>query len=253
MGETVIKKVNALILAGADKSDLGTNIKALLDVNGKSMIEYIIEKLRQCDFIEHIAVVGCADKLNHLIDRGVDYIVEGQGSIIENAIKGVNKLGKEKEVLVCTSDIPMITHQAIADFVQTSQQTGAALCYPVVEKHQNEQKFSGIVRTYVTLKEGAFTGGNLFYIHAEVPKKCSEKAQQIISYRKNPFKMAKVLGVGILIRLALKRLSLEQAQKRFSKIFKIDARVIVSTYPELANDVDKPSDLEYATNWLASR
>ena len=253
MGIILIKKVNALILAGSDKSELGTNIKALIDIEGKSMIKYVIEMLRQCDFIEHIAVVGSSDKLKHLRDCGVDYIVEGKGSIIYNTIEGVNKLGKEKEVLVCTSDIPMITKQAIVDFVQKSQQTGAALCYPVVEKDQNEQRFPGIERTYVSMKEGAFTGGNLFYIHADVPKKCSEKAEQIISYRKNPFKMATVLGWGTLVLLLLKRLSLGQAQKRFSKIFNIDARVIVSNHPELANDVDKPSDLAYATKWLASK
>ena len=62
--------------------------------------------------------------------------------------------------------------------------------------------------------------------------------------------MAKVLGWKTLTLFLSKKLTIAQAEKKFSEIFGITAKAIVSDYPELANDVDKPSDLEYMRKQL---
>ncbi|MDK2801701.1 MAG: hypothetical protein PWP27_2484 [Clostridiales bacterium] len=241
--------VNALILAGEENTNnykhnkLGVPVKALINIHGKPMVQYVIDTLKKCKLIDKIGVIGPYDKLYHLLKDKVDYIIDGKGLIIDNVIEGVAYLGTEKYLLICTCDIPMLTVESVTDFIVKAQSTQADLCYPIVDKTINDRKLPGIERTYTKIKEGTFTGGNLFYVHPNVIDKCCEKARQLIAYRKNVFKMAKILGWKALILLFTKRLTIKQVESRFSQIFNVNARAIISDYPELANDVDKPSDL----------
>ena len=70
--------MKALILAGAQEdSPLGKvhPNKALVEIHGKVMIEYIIDALKELDFIDTIAVVGSKQSLS-IIKSQVDIIVE---------------------------------------------------------------------------------------------------------------------------------------------------------------------------------
>lgn len=238
--------MNALILAGEDhRNKLGTSIKALIDIHGKPMVQYVISNLRKCGKIDQIGIIGPYEKLHPVLQHDVDHIIDGKESIVRNTIEGIYHLGEKKELLLCTCDIPLLTVEAVTDFIDKARNANAELCYPIVEKKESQKKFPGMERTYVKIKEGDFTGGNIFYIRPCIVRQCGDKAEQLITHRKNALKMAKVLGWKTLSLLLLKQLTIPQAEKRFSEIFSIKARAIVSHYPELANDVDKPSDLEY--------
>lgn len=244
--------VNALILAGeeSDGGKLGARVKAAVHIHKKAMIEYIVDAMRQCGSINKILVVGPYEQLKGILGDRVDGIVGDQGSIIRNVTAGVNSFKTEDDIVICTCDIPMITVECINDFITASQRLQADFCYPIINKELNEKKFPGIVRTYTKIKEGTFTGGNMFYIRPHVVNKCCKKAEELILYRKNALKMAKVLGWKILFLLFTGKLTIPEAEKKFREIFGIKAKAIISGYPEIANDVDKPSDLEFVKNYL---
>jgi len=42
-------------------------------------------------------------------------------------------------------------------------------------------------------------------------------------------------------------------EQRVSELFKIKARVVISEFPEIANDVDKPSDLDFVRKMLMDK
>jgi len=247
--------VNALILAGADDdaTKLGVPVKALIDIHGKPMIQYVIHALRTCGLVRKIAVVGPYHQLFPLLQNEVEYIIDDRLSIINNVLAGMEYFDKENDLLICTCDIPMITEESIRDFILKSQNLNADLCYPIVNKTFNQAKFPGIIRTYAALKEGTFTGGNLFYIKPHIIGRCCKKANEFIVYRKNVLKMAKVLGFKTLFLLCIKRLSLTYIEQRVSELFKIKARVVISEFPEIANDVDKPSDLDFVRKMLMDK
>jgi len=136
--------LNAIILAG-DKEDEHSSLtgnKALLLINNRAMIEYIIDALRAAPHVGKIAVVGPLEQLQPLIGYKVDYIIPQGSSILDNAKKGIELFAEDQHVLILTSDIPMITAEAIEDFIERSQASGADFCYPVVNKAVNEAKIS---------------------------------------------------------------------------------------------------------------
>lgn len=245
--------VDVIILAGEQQikglEEAGN--KALCLINRKMMIEYVIDAIKEADGIKTIVVVGPRGKLSEYLNDKVDAVIESVGNAIENVLAGIEYLNSEENILICTCDIPMITTEAINDFIEKSQELNADLCYPIVEKKINDDKYPDMERTYVRIKEGKFTGGNIFYVNPRIVKDGFRLAEKLIKERKNPLKMARLLGLRIMVQLMLGNLAISVIERRFSRITGIKARAVVTSFPEIGQDVDKTGDLNMASHYLA--
>lgn len=91
----------------------------------------------------------------------------------------------------------------------------------------------------------------MFYINPRVIDSCRDFAIKLIEYRKAPWKTAGLLGIDLLTMLMLGRLSISYIEQRFSELLNIKAVAVISPFPQLANDVDKPSDIEMVEKYLS--
>lgn len=240
--------MNALILAGST-GDEKLPDKALIKIKGRYMISYVIDALRSSGKVEKIAVIGDREKLK-CID-GIDILIDQGNSIIENVVKGIEPFKNDRRVLILTCDIPMLTKEAVIDFIEQSESLDADLCYPIVKREDNERKFPDAKRTYAKIKEGTFTGGNIFYLNPQIIDACIEAAKQFIAFRKKPWKLGQLLGFKILILFAFGRVTISQLERKVSELFNINAKAVISKYPEIGNDVDKDEDVEMANKYIA--
>jgi hypothetical protein len=144
----------------------------------------------------------------------------------------------------------MLTVEALEDFMQKALKMNADLCYSVVAKANNDKKYPEVKRTYARLWEGQFTGGNIFLFNPAASDNCKAFVEQMLEYRKSPAKMAMVLGFGFLIRMALGILTINAVQKKCEKLLGIKGAVVISEYPEVGNDVDKVSDIQFVEKYL---
>lgn len=242
--------INCVILAGSSEKKLqGKHEKAFININTRPMISYVVDALKSSAVIDKIAIVGHLSDVNEL-DSDIDYVIEDKGSMLENALAGIECFKDDKRVLISTCDIPLLTGEAVNDFVENSLDSMADICYPVVKKEACEARFPDAKRTYAKLKEGLFTGGNLILVNPKVLDRCIDKAKQMIEHRKNPIKMGRVLGPIVLIKLLIGRLTIDNAEKRVARLLKLTPKAIISNYPEIGNDVDKPEDLEMVEKYL---
>lgn len=238
--------VDAIILAGEGKNiveDLAT--KALIVIHGKPMIEYVIDSLKGSGCIDRIVIVGPKGPLCKVIGQKVDMIIESEGTIINNLKRGMEFLNCEKHVVACTCDIPMVSAEAIKDFIDCCMEVRVDIGYPIIDKCLNDIKYPDVKRTYVKLKDGIYTGGNIVYINPFIMKDCYEAAIELVGNRKNPLKMARFFGFSILFKLFMGFLSVADVEKRVVKLFGISARAIKTSYPEIGNDVDKIDDIDF--------
>jgi molybdopterin-guanine dinucleotide biosynthesis protein A len=135
--------MKALVLAGDSEEKSSTHFeenKALIKINNKEMILYVIEALKKLDFIEQITVVGNRAKLSGISDN-FDLIIDQGESLSINLMKGAQAFEDHEELMVLSSDIPMITPDALRDFVEKAHQHQADLYYPIVTKEHNEAKY----------------------------------------------------------------------------------------------------------------
>ncbi len=256
--------VRCVLLAGYSETDPklfeleegDISNKALLPIDGQPMIQYIVSALDESESVSDIVIVGPETHLLEKLEINrkkcqiVNSNLTGTGKVLDNLLVGIDYLKPQNNILVVTSDIPLITPEAIDDFIsQCDNQLD--LFYPVIPKEVNEQKFPGAERTYVNLIDGSFTGGNVFYLNPNKVRPCYDRVDRVIRNRKNPLLMAMNFGVCFLGQFMLGKLSLQQAEQKISQILNIDAKVVISKYPELGIDIDKASDMELAQQIIA--
>ncbi len=169
-----------------------------------------------------------------------------RGHIVGNILAAFALLPPAEKVLICSSDIPFITGRIVDGLLDLCAQREADLYYPVVERSQADRRFPGVRRTYVRLREGTFTGGNMFLVNPAIAPRVERIIRRFLDHRKNPLKMAGILGWRFVIRLLLRRLSLKELEEHVSQLLQIRGAVVICPYPEVGIDVDKPSDLQIA-------
>ncbi len=250
---------DAVILAGgANSSELKKiapyDNEALIIIGKYPMIYYVYNALRRSPRVRNIVISGPADALRNIFAREENlYFVEGGKNVMESlayAAGFLREKGTTERLLVLPTDIPFITTAAIDDFTEQCHNYEADFFYAITTKQVNELKFPGVVRTYVKLKDGVFTGGNLFLLRSDIIEQVLEKAIQIVERRKNPLAIAGLFGFGLMWRYLTGQLSIDMAEKRFLKVLGIKGKAIISPYAEVGVDIDKPSDLEIAQKHL---
>lgn len=258
MGGTVsnLERVDAVVLAGApndgplqEVSDLP--YEALIPMAGRPMVCYVVDALEEAPQIGRIVVVGPQEVRSVL--RSSTEMVVSAGSLVDNIQAGLAYLAPTRPVLVVTSDIPLITAEAIEDFIHRCKQVEADLYYPIVSKEVNELHYPKVQRTYVTLKDGTFTGGNMVLLQPEILAKCEEIISRAVGMRKKPVQLSRMLGLRFIIRYLLKRLEMAEIEDRAGMILGFSGKGIVSPYPEVGIDVDKPSDYHLVQDKLLER
>lgn len=239
---------------GCLKNCSGVDCEALIPIGNRVMVDYVVSALRETGMIERIALVGPVEQLKKYYHEEKDIFCTDSGeTVLRSMEKGIQCLNPEGKVLVATADIPLITAGAVKEFIRLCELQGEAdLYYTVILKELNEKKYPGVKRTYVHLKEGVFTGGNLFLVNPEIVSPCLAKGEQLVRLRKSPFALSRKIGVVFILKYLLHVLSLEEAEKRFSDLLGIKGSVVIIPYPEVGIDVDKPSDLELVRRVLGA-
>ncbi len=247
--------IDAVILAGADtpesmKELTDEKYEALIDINGKPMIQWIIDTLRASGRVDRIVAVGPKEALDAALEGQNVAVLERAGSILENLKIGLDSLDGNKMALVVTADIPLLTVPAIEDFIDKAGEIEADIYYSVVPKEAVERRFPGARRTYVTLKDGTFTGGNVFIINPSILERTEDLFRKGIEMRKKPLKLLPLLGIGCIIKALTGRLRIKELEERIGKMLNVKGKALITEFAEIGVDVDKPGDLELVRRFL---
>ena len=246
---------NALILAGTKEKgplEIAEKVdnKALIMINGRLMIEYIVDVLNNSENIDQIIVVGPEKELSPYIGKKVRKILNPGNSILENMESGFNFFDSNDNLLLLTSDIPLITPEAIDEFLRICTKRKACIGYPLITKENIMKKYPETKRTYVTMKEGIFCGGNIVFFKPEVFFQNKELIQGLFNNRKDNWKNAKILGLKIILKFLFKTLTLEEVEKKVTRMLGYNSIAVIISHPEVMIDLDKLSDLELIRKYL---
>lgn len=245
----------AIVLAGGvARPDLeaviGVSVRAMAVVRGKTLLSHIVDGLQGVYGVGEITVVGN-------VPGAPEYHQEADsGDFVTNIYTGIGRYSKSPYVLVSTSDLPYITSESIASFldraIHLAEETGANIVYPIVEVAACYAQFPGIRRTARKLKEGAYTGGNMVVLRPEFMRAQHARIAGAYAARKSPARLASMLGYGTLLRLVLSQtvspglLSVSMLEKRASAMLGGTVKALVCTNADIATDLDKPADFAAA-------
>ena len=255
--------MNAIVLAGGIPqpedplySYSRGDSKALMDVAGKPMIQWVLDALGDAKKVDNIIIMGLSPK-NELKCKKPLYYLSNQGRMLSNIVTGVEKsleLNKKGQyVLIVSADIPTLKPEMVDWLVDTAMETKDELYYGVCSKEVMEKRFPGSKRTYTRLKDIELCGADINVTHVRMATEHLEMWESLIGTRKSPLKQASIIGLGTLLKVATRNITLDELVEVVCGRIGIKGRAVVWPYAEACMDVDKPHQLELLREDLAKQ
>ncbi len=224
--------------------------KAMLDIEGKPMIQWALDALSGTPKVGQVVVIGLPENAQAQLSctKPLTYL-PNQGGMLDNILAGAGKvvdLNPQADVILSvSSDIPAITPSIVEWMVKEIERSDKDVFYNVVTRAEMERRYPGSNRSYMRLKNMEVCGGDLTAFRAAIiTSDKGDVLKELISARKNVFKQASIIGYITLFLLLTRQLTLEGVVQRASNALNIRAAALPCPYPEIAMDVDKPYQLE---------
>jgi CTP:molybdopterin cytidylyltransferase MocA len=246
-----MQAVPCVVLAGEKRLPDGTLVpsRVLEMLGGRTMADRSLDALAGAQMVADIYVVGLG---REALPRSDVRFVECGATFIDNLRRGLDACAGDR-VLVATADIPFLAPAAVDDFVGRALDSGKEFCYSVVPVALTRARYPGIKRTSARLKDGEFTGGNVVLISKAMVRRNGDLIDRVFEKRKNPIALAGILGSRFMLRLVLasRTISIAALARHAESLMDGTVGVIVSDYAEIATDIDKPADIEWARRMFA--
>lgn len=241
--------MDILILAGGTASPelfalAGQSDRALIDIGGEILIAPLLRAAREAFPTARIAVAGSEAVLTAARALVPEIIEVDPGErMVDNLAAGARALQAE-QLLVVSCDIPLVTAAELTEFVDASRAKNLDIAYPIVARTVCESAFPGGRRTYARLRDGEFTGGNAVLLpRARVPA-LVDLANVAYGARKNPARLARMLGAALVLKFVTKTLAIADVEVRAGRVLGCHVGAVQVKGAAIAFDVDKPHDLE---------
>jgi GTP:adenosylcobinamide-phosphate guanylyltransferase len=233
------------------------NSKALLDIAGKPMVQWVLDALSGAQSIQNVILMGLSPKSGVACEKPL-YFLSNQGRMLANIVAGIKKsqeLNPDNDyVMVVSSDVPAINAGMVDWLAETCLQTDDDLYYGVVPREVMEARYPGSKRTFTRLKGIEVCGADVNVTHVSmVQDEYLDTWQQLIGNRKNPLLQARVIGLDMLFQILFRQLTIDDIIKRVMARIGVRGRAIIWEHAEAGMDVDKPHQLEMLRADLAAQ
>lgn len=244
----------ALILAGARPgadpvaAAAGVAFKAFAPVAGRPMLAHVVAALRGAPQIAEIAVSVPSDA--PALPEGLIRLDSAAGPAA-SALAGFDRLGPP--LLVTTADHPLLTSAMVMDFLAGAEASGAAAAAGLCPRATAERAGNPARRTWLRFADGDASGCNLFALAAPEARGAVALWRALETERKRPWRMARRIGPGLLVRHLLGRLDRAGAAAALGLRAGCTAALVTVDHPDAAHDVDSPADLLFAERRMTAR
>jgi CTP:molybdopterin cytidylyltransferase MocA len=220
---------------------IGSDVKALAPWRSGTLVDAAVNAALALG-AKRVAVVGSAHVLAHCgarIDERVAEAPTGEANL-RNALA----TARGDALIFLTSDLPFVDGAALEQFVARASEADVAMA--VAEVADYRRTFPGAPEHSTAIGTERVCGGSVFYFGAGMAARFAEIAIRLFAARKSVWSMARLLGPALLVRFALRRLTIADIERRGDRVFGLRARAIRDRSPALCYDVDSLEDYEYA-------
>jgi len=229
--------------------------KALLGLEGRPMVQWVLDALEGAQRVEHVVLVGPGPE-DGLHLGAASAFVPDQGAMIANVRAGLQAVRQlnpaATHILLASGDIPSITPEMVDWRVQTVEASDADIDYAVVDRQVMDEVFPGSRRSFTHVKDAEVCGGDLNGLRVTVAAE-DGLWNALYAARKNALKQAALVGFDVLFLGAIRQLSLEDAEQRVGRHLGLKTHITRCPYAEVGMDVDKPHQFEMVRQHLRAR
>jgi len=228
--------------------------KALLDIAGKPMIQWVLDAVSEAKSVGHVAVVGLDGSVDLSCKKPLS-VIPNHNNMVENLRAGARKIlelnPSAEYVMTCTSDIPMVTPEAFDWIVEHHAQTSRHEFYmTMITKEAMMKRYPGSKRRTDRFTDIEVRGADITVVEPRIILQ-GGIADTLKQLRHNTWNQLMFIGFDTLLLISLRRLDLAGFTKRLAKKHGLDWSPLICPFPEIAMDVDFPKELELARRVLS--
>lgn len=252
----------AVVLAGerpggsALSRQLGLVSGVLVDVAGKSALQRVIEALESAQQVRGGILCGPTDEIYSatadferiLTGTGFTWLAPKSGPSA-SAIHAVQTIDSYP-VLLTAGDHALLNADLVDSFCRSARTIGADIVAGLAPHAVVQAAYPESKRTVQRYRDGTFCGTNLFAVMNQQGLAALNFWQAVEAQRKRPWKIARKLGIGFMLRYLLHRVTLDAAFRRLSAISGCRAAYVLVDSARAAVDVDSVADRDLAEKIL---
>ncbi len=223
---------------------IGSPHRALAPVGpGRTpVLQIVVDALRASGVVRQIIGVTAEPVAQKV--SGVDVWLPAGDSGPENILRGLAALPTpDAPALVCTSDLPLLTPDAVRAFVAHCD-AEAEVTLGLVTAAAYEEAFPGAPPSeWVHLRDaGPVTLGGLFGIRPALLQRNTLLLADAMAARKSQFGMVRLLGPRLVWQWATRSLTLAALTARGETLLGCRTQILRDAAPALALDIDTEDD-----------
>lgn len=251
--------LTAIVLAGsrpgrdAFAEHYGTDLKALIPIRGEAMVRRPVAALLASERVCQVIVlaqqperIGAALQADPRLS-----VKESGGTIAATLARLCNDPTTPWPLLVTTADHALLNVAMIEDFC--AKASGSDIAIALVERIALMKRLPGSKRTWVSFKEGAYSGANLFLLATPKVAPAIAVWREVEQDRKKGWRLLSALGPLVLLGVALRLLTLGQVLVRVGTKLGLQIKAVEMADPLAAIDVDKVEDYRLVEQILAGK
>jgi molybdopterin-guanine dinucleotide biosynthesis protein A len=235
----------ALVLAGSRGGTdpvaeyAGVSHKGLIVLGGETLLARVLNALKGAG-AGRIAVSANDKALAAQLGADVEQIA-ATASPSNSVLKAAMALGTP--LLVTTVDHALLQPEWVRQFIDGSP-ADADITVLMAPEAVVQAAAPQTQRTYLKFRDGRYSACNLFLLRTPRALSAVELWRRVESYRKQPWRIALLMGPRMLLSYALGLLTLDGAVALIGRKAGVKAAAVRTPYGLAAVDVDKPSDLD---------
>ncbi len=251
-------RLTAVVLAGGAPDAVsalepGAPNKAFVHIGGVTLVARTIAALRASDRVGRIVAVAPAASLAHPALAGADERRADGARITDSLRSGMAGFAPGEPLLIAASDLPVLSAAAVDEVADAAGARALDVGYAILERRRHESAFPEVPHTWARLRDGTYCGGGLIVLRPRVMERLEGFLEALGAARKNPLRLAALLGLPTLVRYASGTLTVAGAERRASALLVARAGAIACTHPEVAVNVDRPGDVALAQRLVGAR
>ena len=252
----------AVVLAGerpggsAIIQELGLAASVLIDVAGKSALARVIDALETSEMVDGGLLCGPAaeiyndnEEFRHILNGSSFRWTAPESGPSASALAALEQLDRFP-VLLTTGDHALLSPELVDFFCCEALKLDADVIFGLVPYAIVHAAYPESKRTVLKFSDGQYCGTNLFAILNWEGKAGPAFWQELEVHRKRPWRMARRLGTGLLLRYLFGRLSLDQALESLSRAMGCRVGYVRIEVARAVVDVDSVADRDLAEKIL---
>ena len=234
---------------------VGTDSKALIRLEGKTVLSGTLESLRALPATRRIVVIG-GEEVKREAGSVVDEVLPEEKTGPQNIFAGLrwltNSYNPANHILIITSDLPFVSPQALEAFLNLCPPE-KDFCVPLISRESFIDAFPRAEATFVTLIDGTWTTGCAYLVTPKGMFTAMEPIERVFANRKSKLGMARILGLKFVYGYLTQKLTVSDVETKVKEVLNCLAVAVPGSPPELAYDIDYVEDYHYALQAIKLR